>query len=165
MKRSVLNLSPTVATAAAAGLVAFSLAGCASYPTPVQRMADAESTARSAQDSGAATDPQGQLHLKLAQEEIAQAKQLVQGADNQRADFVLIRAKADAELALGEARAKKAEADAQSALQQVATLQANVANAPTSITTTTSSAVSSPPLPHTTSTSTTTTTTTQGGKP
>jgi hypothetical protein len=126
-------------------------------------MADAEATARSAQESGAAADPQGQLHLRLAQEEIAHAKQLVQDGDNQRADFVLIRARSDAELALGEARAQRAQADAEMTLQQIATLQASGTNPPTSITTTTSSTVTSPAPPHTTST--TITTTTQGGKP
>jgi hypothetical protein len=126
-------------------------------------MADAEAAARSAQETGAATDPQGQLHLRLAQEEIAQAKQLVQNGDNQRADFVLIRAKSDAELALGEARAQKARADAERALQQVASLQASGTNLPTSVTTTTSSTVNNPAPPP--ATSTTTTTTTQGGKP
>jgi hypothetical protein len=156
-------LSPRVAIAGVLALIAGPLAACSSYPTPVQRMADAESTARSAQESGAATDPQGQLHLKLAQEEIARAKQLVQDGDNQRADFVLIRAKSDAELALGEARAQKAQADAQAALQQVAALQASGTSPPTSVTTTTSSTVTTPAPPH--ATSTTTTTTTQGGKP
>jgi hypothetical protein len=125
-------------------------------------MADAEAAARSAQDTGAATNPQGQLHLKLAQEEIAQAKQLAQNGDNKRADFVLIRAKSDAELALGEVRAQQAEDDAQKARQQIVDLQTNGAT-PTSITTTTSSTTSAPPSAP--ATSTTTTTTTQGGKP
>jgi hypothetical protein len=143
----------------AAPLAFAALAACASYPMPVQRMADAESTARSAQENGAATDPQAQLHLKLAQDEIAQAKLLIQDGDNQRADYVLIRARSDAELALGEARAEKAQMEAQKTQQQVAALQAAGANPPTSITTTTSSTVITPKA------STTTTTTTQGGKP
>jgi hypothetical protein len=43
--------------------------------------------------------------------------------DNKRADYVLIRAKADAELALGEAREAQAVADATKAKEQVRALQ------------------------------------------
>jgi hypothetical protein len=101
-------------------------------------MADSEAAARSAQDEGAASNPQGQLHLRLAQEELAQAKALMASGDNKRADFTLIRAKNDAELALAEAREQQAAAAAQNAARQVAELQNNV-SPPTSVTTTTSS--------------------------
>jgi len=113
-------------------------------------MADAEAAARSANELGASSSPQARLHMKLANEEIAQARQLAADGDNKRADYVLIRAKADAELALAEARDEKVQADAQAAAQALANAKANAAQpVPTSVTTTTSA----------------TTITTTGGKP
>ncbi len=140
-------------------------AACASYPAPVQRLADAEAAARSAQDNGATTDPQGQLHLKLAQEGIAQAKGLMANGDNERADHVLIRAKSDAELALGEAREVQTRAEAQKAMDRVAKMQEGL-SASSATTTTTSAVTSAPVAPGAgQSTTTSTTTTVQGVKP
>jgi hypothetical protein len=88
--------------------------GCgATYPLPTQRMADAESAQRSARELGAESKPTAQLSLRLADEQIEQAKSAIQRGDNQRADALLVRAKADAELALALAREK----DAQTALK------------------------------------------------
>ena len=92
-------------------------AACGSYPPPIQRMADAESATRGAQEVGANASPQAQLHLRMAQEETSQAKKLVDDGNNKRADFVLLRAKADAELAIALTRETVAEAEAQKALQ------------------------------------------------
>jgi hypothetical protein len=139
-------------TSATSLAVLATLAGCASYPAPVQRMADAEAAARSANEIGAGSSPQARLHMKLALEEIAQAKQFAADGDNKRADYVLIRAKADAELALAEARDERAAADAAQAAQDLANAKANAGQVPTSVTTTTSA-------------TTTTTTTNAGGKP
>jgi len=149
-----------------AGFAAFAtLAACASYPQPVQRMADAEAAARTAQETGAASIPQAQLHLRLAQEEIAQAKQLIANGDNKRADFTLIRAKADAELAIGETRAQAEQAKAQKIIAEAAALQTTTSTSttPTSITSTTSATVPTPTNPP--STTTTTTIQTQETKP
>lgn len=97
----------------------FALAACgASYPAPTQRMADAMAAARSAQEVGAMSDPQGQLHLKMAQEQISLGSSLMASGDNRRADFVLLRAKSDAELALALAHAATAKAEAQRAVAQ-----------------------------------------------
>jgi len=90
--------------------------GCgASVPVPAQRMADAESAVRSARELGAASKSSAQLNLKLADEQIAQAKNSVKDGDNERADLQLIRAKADAELSLALAREEDAKAGAQNA--------------------------------------------------
>lgn len=98
--------------------------GCASsYPPPTERMAEAMATMRGAEEVGANSNPQGQLHLRLAQEELANARSYLDNGDNKRADFILVRAKADADLALAEAREAKAVSDAQAAEQQVNSLQ------------------------------------------
>lgn len=151
MTYSFTTLASAVAIAA--------LAGCASYPIPVQHMADAEGAARSANDVGAANNPQATLHLKMANEEIAQAKQLIADGDNEKADSVLVRAKADGELALGEARETQAQAAAQQALSQIGQLNSNNSGPQASVTSTTSAVVSTTP-----SSTVSTTTTTTGGK-
>ena len=85
------------------------------YPVPTQRLADAQGAYRSAQELGADKDPQAQLHLKLAEEEIAKGNADLKKEDNRSADFVLIRAKADAELALALAREQKCKVEAEDA--------------------------------------------------
>ena len=140
-----------------AALVA--LAGCASYPAPVQHMADAQASERGAAEVGATANPQAQLHLKMAQEEIARAQQLMHDGDNKRADYVLVRAQADADLALALSREAQAEASSTAAAQQLAAAQA-APTAPSVSSTTTTSATTTTPR----STTSTTTTTTQGGQ-
>lgn len=95
MRTSLLVMSLLVTTACGG-----------SYPIPTQRMADAQSAHRSAEELGAADLPQAKLHLKLAQDQINQANTMLKAEKNRRADFMLIRAKADAELALELAQAE-----------------------------------------------------------
>lgn len=102
--------------------------GCASFPPPTQKMADAESAQRSARELGADTDPVARLDVKLADEEIMRAKALVASGDNMRADFVLRRARADAELAIALAKEQKAAAAVQAATTQSG-VTANAINA------------------------------------
>ena len=86
--------------------------GCgASFPVPAQKLADAESAHRSARELGADKKTAAQLNLKLAEEGIAAAKNEIKNGDNRRADFILMRAKADAELALTLAREHDAKAE------------------------------------------------------
>jgi hypothetical protein len=87
------------------GGVALMAVGCgASFPVPTQKLADAESASRSARELGADRKTAAQLNLKLADEEIEAAKVQIKAGDNRRAEFILLRAKADAELALALAR-------------------------------------------------------------
>ncbi len=80
----------------------------ASFPPPTQHLADAQSSERSAREVGANEVPAAQLSLKLANDQIAEAQKAMSAGDNERADALLIRAKADSELALAQAREKKA---------------------------------------------------------
>jgi len=86
-------------------------------------MARSEASVRAAQEVGGQNDPQAALHLKLAQEELDQAKQLMNDGDNKRADYVLLRADADAELAVALARSATARVEAQQAMGQVRQIQ------------------------------------------
>ncbi|HEX7603658.1 MAG TPA: DUF4398 domain-containing protein [Polyangiaceae bacterium] len=96
----------------------------ASFPVPPQRMADAQSAERSALQLGANNEPDAQLSLRLAQDQIAMAKTAINDGDNQRADSLLIRAKADAELAVVKARDKGAKIDVQKAVDDSAAQKA-----------------------------------------
>ena len=93
----------------------------ASVPVPTQRMADAESAERSAREVGANNEPAAQLSLKLADEQIAQAKTAIANDDNEKADSLLVRARADAELAIAQAREKNARVAKQEAVTDSAT--------------------------------------------
>ena len=82
--------------------------GCAgNYPPPTQQMADVESANRSASELGAQNNPKAQLHLKLAEEQLQQAKTAMAKEDNKGAESLLMRAKADAELAVALTRARQ----------------------------------------------------------
>jgi hypothetical protein len=98
-------------------------AGCGSYPAPNERLSSAEASIRGAQEVGSATVPAAALSAKLAQEEVQRAKQLMQDGDNMRAELLLLRAQADAELALAQAREAQAKTDAAQALEQVKALR------------------------------------------
>jgi len=101
--------------------VGFAVACGATFPVPTQRLADAESAQRSAQELGAGAQPAAQLHLKLAEEEMARAKREMSDGDNKAADSMLVRAKADSELALALAREQGAIAETQRAVEKSTT--------------------------------------------
>ena len=94
--------------AAACGL--FLLAACASQADrPTEHMAASMAAVRGAQTAGAEQVPRAALHLKLAQEQLASAEQLLANGDNERADALSIRAYNDAELALALTREAEAQ--------------------------------------------------------
>jgi hypothetical protein len=93
--------------------------GCgASYPPPTQQMADVQAADRSAVELGAQANPKAQLHLKLAEEQLALAKTAMDDDDNEVATSLLGRAKADAELAIALTREEKAKTSAHKAVDQ-----------------------------------------------
>jgi len=95
------------------------LGACASAPPPHDRMASSEASIRAANEAGADRIPQGALELKLAQEEVEKAKALMRDGDNGPAAFMLLRAQADAELALALAHEEKTRLEAQQALDKL----------------------------------------------
>jgi len=97
--------------AVAGAAVAFAVGCGSSYPAPTQPLADVEAADRSAQELGANNVPAAQLHLKLAQEQTTNARQLMKDGENKRAEAMLLRAKADAELALSLAKEQKAKGE------------------------------------------------------
>lgn len=101
--------------------------GCGkSWPEPKQPMAEAEAASRSAREVGADDQPAAKLKVTLADEQIAEAKARIAKGDNERATYLLLRARADAELALALAHEQNALNDKQKAIEQSSsTLEAN----------------------------------------
>ena len=120
-----MQLSIIAMTTAASVLVL----GCGgSYPVPTQDLSAAQAAERSAIDLGAASQPQAQLHLSLAQEQMNRARAAMKDGDNERADGLLLRAKSDAELAIALTRYQSAKDDAEKATVQFNTQKATNAN-------------------------------------
>ena len=94
------------------------------HSAPNDRLATAEAASRSARELGADKEPKAQLHLKLAQEQIDQAKKLMTEGDNKRADLILQRASSDAELAVMLAKEHNANGEAQKAKEKVNQIKA-----------------------------------------
>lgn len=91
---------------------------CGGAPPPTQKMADAQAAEQSAREFGANTVPTAQLSLKLAQEQIAEAKKAMADDENERAASLLVRAKVDAELALAQTRETGAKVDVAEAVEE-----------------------------------------------
>lgn len=105
-------------------MLALFLAACGgSMPPPSDRLASAEAAARSARELGAEKEPKAKLYLGYASEQIDQAKSLMKEGDNRRADLVLQRASADAELAVMLAKVHNATNDAEAAQEKVKSLK------------------------------------------
>jgi len=104
--------------------VAVIVAGCASsFPVPSARVVSSNAAIRSAREVGAEHLPAAALHLRLAQEQYASAQRLIAKGENERADWKLQRAQADAELALALSRENVAQAEAIAMLGRVTALQ------------------------------------------
>jgi hypothetical protein len=89
------------------------LAACASYPAPSEHLASSVAAARGAQESGAAQVPEAALQLKMAEEQIDQAKKMMKDGENERADYMTLRAYNDATLSLALAREEASRRRAQ----------------------------------------------------
>ena len=81
-------------------------------------MAEVIAANRSANELGAQQNPSAQLHIKLSEEQLAQAKTAMENEDNERAESLLTRAKADAELAIALTREESAETKAEGAVDR-----------------------------------------------
>ena len=116
-----------VACVACVALAASFASGCASAPPPTERLTNAEAALRGALEVEASTIPRAALHLKLAQEQIDKAKRYMEEEQNERADFALRRAQADAELAISLARENDMTTKAKAAQARVEKLKAGKA--------------------------------------
>lgn len=91
-------------------IAAAALAGCASGgAVPADRLATSKAAVKSAEDMGAAKDPTAALHLRLAREQLEVGRKLIIDGDTDRARLVLMRAEADADVALNLSRERAAK--------------------------------------------------------
>ena len=97
---------------------------CASHPPPTDNLASAIAAVRGAQEAGAGQVPKAALQLKLAEEQVSQARAMMKDGDNERADYMTLRAFNDAELALALAREDQAKTLAKAATDKAAAIEA-----------------------------------------
>jgi hypothetical protein len=105
----------TVAVAAS-GIIA----GCANVPL---RTEASTSGIRAAEESGAAKVPQASLHLQLAKEELESAKMLATKGEKEKADSMLMRSEADAELAVAISHEDAEKTEAMAAVERARQLR------------------------------------------
>jgi hypothetical protein len=87
---------------------------------PTDRISAAQGAIRAAKEVGGDKAPPGTLlHLQFAREGMKRARRLVADGDNTRAEWLLLCAEADAELALQLARETQAKEAAQKVLNEV----------------------------------------------
>ena len=104
-------------------VMAIFIGGCATAGPSGKTMETTAASIRAAEELGAPRVPQASLHLQLAKEQSQRAKQLVAKGDGEEAGFLMMRADADAELAVALARSSAEEAKAQVAVEKVRTMQ------------------------------------------
>lgn len=93
-------------------LLVLAAAGCSGGSGPALRTESSSSAIRAAEEVGAGGLPRASLHLQLAKEELARAESLSDKGEKEEAASYLMRAEADAELAilLSQQNAEKVEA-------------------------------------------------------
>jgi hypothetical protein len=97
------------------------VAGCANAP-PLRTEAST-SGIRAAEEAGAAKVPQASLHLQLAREELELARGLAAKGEKKEAASMLLRAEADAELAVVLSRGDAEKSEAMAAVERVRQLR------------------------------------------
>ena len=96
---------------------------CGGAAMPAGEVASAQAAIRAADEVGAESTPRAALHLKYARDQYAEAQRLMEEDREERASALLLRAEADAEVALAIAREEAAKQRAEAAQQRVQSLQ------------------------------------------
>jgi Domain of unknown function (DUF4398) len=96
---------------------------CGGAAIPQDQMTASQAAIRAAEVGGVPGDPQAALLVKKAKDQVEEAKKLIEDGDNHRAEMVLLRAEADAELALALAQELATRGEADTAQKQVQELR------------------------------------------
>ncbi len=100
---------------------------CASGgPIPADKLSRSQAAIRSAQEMGAERNPTASEYLKTARDELKRGRKLVISGDEDLAATMLLRAEADAELAMNVTRESAAVADAQKTRDDIRTLRVSM---------------------------------------
>jgi hypothetical protein len=110
-----MKLSLVTVALAASALVA----ACGSSPPPTARYASASASIRAAHEVGAQKVPDAQLHLQMAEDQLNNAKKMINDNDNDKAAWTLSRSQSDADLAVALAREAQTRAAADQVTQQL----------------------------------------------
>jgi hypothetical protein len=99
--------------------------GCATTTTePTNRSWTlAEASVRAADQMGAQNVPHAAVPLQMAHRELERARALIDVGDDDRAMYVLARARVDAELSIALLREQETRGEAQRAMEQLKTIQ------------------------------------------
>jgi hypothetical protein len=101
------------------GAALLSIGACGGAAVPTAARTDATAAIRSAREVGAEGQPQASYYLELANEQIDRAGELIRRGDNQRAELLLRRAEADADLAIALTRTAATEAEAAESMERI----------------------------------------------
>ena len=118
---TLLATRATFATAAVSLLIAG--AGCAKTQAPHGQLATSQATLKAAEELKAGAVPKAALHLQMARDNTERAQKLMEQGKHEDAQYALMRAQSDAELALILAKEAAAQKDAQAALDKVRSLR------------------------------------------
>jgi len=110
-----------IAMAAGGVLLSLAIAGCASSPA-VNKEAST-SAIRAAEEVGASKVPSASFYLQLAKEESEKGRVLAASGDKERAESMLTRAQADAELAVALSRGDADKTEAAQSIERVRQLR------------------------------------------
>jgi len=110
----------------ALGACALSLSACASTPVPADKLTRSQVAIRSARDLGAEQVPPAAMHLRIATEQVDLARKAMSDGDNKKAEYLLIRAEADAEAAIALSNESIALAAAQRTREDVQRLRSSM---------------------------------------
>lgn len=111
----------------AVAIAALLVAACGSSAVPAGKLTNTQASIRAAEAVGATETPNSALYLKMAQDNVAAARRLIQDGDNDEAALVLDKAQADAELSLSYAREAKAREEAEAAQAKIGELKRDAA--------------------------------------
>lgn len=103
----------------AVALAAVAVSACASAPVPADKYARSRAAIQSAEVVNAEKVPNAAVHLTLAKNQHERAKELLKKGDNEQAASFLMRAEADAEVAMNIAREAWVKQDAAQTIAQV----------------------------------------------
>ena len=103
-------------------LITLLIAGCGSSEEVINKE-ESTSAIRAAQEVGATDIPSASLYLQLAKEGLAEAEALAKDGEKEQAESMLLRAQADAELAIILSHSDAAKTEANEALERVKKLR------------------------------------------
>lgn len=134
MKLSLTKLTPSPrsrgrsAGIAALGLgIAVLVSACVSGgAVPADKLGRARASVKSAQEMGAERNPTAAAHLRVARDELAAGRKLVIDGEQDKAAIMLLKAEADADLAMNLTRESTAIADVEKTRAEIEKLQVSM---------------------------------------